>query len=289
MQLFLNGDIQLDSAAQNYLPVNIPLPVYRTKSGEQIEMTVANLLTYSSGWENAFAHADSTTYEELIDWFTDVDTLPLKPGTWKYVNTDFSTLGMIYSYLKYSENDQFYNEIPEMLDSLCNALGMGLSSVNPNISNPVEENIALPYVNKKTGSYHFSSWPANYAAGGIYSSIDDMRVYLKANLGENAVFSTQLLDSMQYLRQQANNSHDSIGLGWFYTINSFKVANQQVSFYWKAGGTPSFKSYIQFAELTKPDGTPVKAGVVVLANNGDTDVGPTSTAIFRELIRDNFN
>ncbi len=282
-QMINDGLIVIDDYAQKYLPDTLVLPIF--KNGElEIQMTVEDLLTYSSGWKHQYSTPDSTTYAGLFNWFKEKNRLPKRPGTWTYVNTDFSTLGLIYSYLRYPKEVDFYNKIPVVLDSLCTALGMENSSVNPDTINPIMNNIALPYNNQQPSSYFFSNWPANYGAGGIYSSIGDMMTYLKANLGENAAFDKQLLDSLQYLRQEANNSSDSIGLGWFYAIGNHEVNGTKYSNYWKDGGTQAFQSFIIFAEIETPDGKKAKAGAVVMANNGDTSVSTICGEIYGAML-----
>ena len=277
-QLMIDGVVSLQDDAQYYLPDTIPLPRY-AHGADTLQMTVGNLVTYTSGWNKPYAHQDSTTYAELFNWFRSVPKLPTPPGTYQYINTDFSTLGLIYSHHRYPTNRKFYNQIPVMLDSVCSALGMVLSSVNPDT---LGSNIAPPYHDKEPSSYHFPSWPANFAAGGIYSSIGDMRTYLKANLGYNPVFSPQLLDSLQLLR--ASTGADSIGMGWFYSIDSAHIGTQPVCYYWKAGGTPSFKSYILFATFVDDSGETIKAGSVVLANNGNGKAGQLCKHIFQKML-----
>ena len=92
--------------------------------------------------------------------------------------------------------------------------------------------------------------PALVAAGGLRSSVEDMLVYLRANLGLVETPLDAALAETHKKRGPASGGM-TMGLGWHITADDV---------IWHNGGTGGFHSYVGFHKGTK-------TGVVVLGNS----------------------
>ena len=284
-QMVVDGTMSFSDNAQDYLPDTIVLPSYPSPGGP-IPISINDLGTYHSGWSAQYhcqAPCDSSTYEGLFQWYQSqaLTTIPGEPP-FVYINTDFSTLGLIYSYQRYPTQSNFYRQIPTMLDSVCTAIGMTSSAVN--IDTTIS-NIAPPYgKNKKPTSFFYNSWPANYAAGGLYSNGDDMMTYAKALHGDLPGFDSQVLDTLFWVRSNTGNGNN-ISIAWFQQEHN--VTNPDgtaVPYWWKDGGTQGFVSFIIMCDYVTPGGEEVNVSVVVLSNSAAGSSEDAATDIFQRLV-----
>jgi CubicO group peptidase (beta-lactamase class C family) len=122
-----------------------------------------------------------------------------------------------------------------------------------------EKRLAQPYA---FGGKPAARWTFDVLAGcgALYSTVDDMLVFLSAELG---VLNTRLrpaMDATQEPRRETGVKGLRIGLGWLIRKPT-KPEQVQRELIWHNGGTAGYSSFVGFVKETK-------TAVVVLANTG---------------------
>ncbi|MFC2101663.1 serine hydrolase domain-containing protein [Bacteroidota bacterium] len=268
-QLAAEGKVKLKDPAQNYLPLNhgslpdVQLPT--TYNDSTVSITLEDLAIYGSGLpRNAPVYNGITPYDSMFTYLAEAPLL-FAPGNscYLYSNLGWAVLGLIPPYLEFPNDPIYYNRWFELLD---NRLLMPLSMTDTRLelNNEQKNRKATGYPNEE----YNPNWPANLSAGGLYSTISDMRKYQKAlmNLGplqlNQATLDTLLhLHGFEYIDTcSSSNQHYSrqIALAWFYIDEK----EDNFSFYNKDGAVPGFSSYFTFGG----PGTS-RTGVIILSNN----------------------
>ena len=269
----LKGIVGLDSAASQYLPADqVTMPTY-----DGAEITLKHLATHSSGIPkkphgtsypyppgydllNAYA---AYTKEHIYDFLTNYCTLSSKPGTrYLYSNIGVGLLGHILGIVDGSS----YEEL--LINIIINPLGMNNTSLF--IIEGQDINIALGYSAILEPMPNFDANDIFQGAGFIKSSLNDMMIYLKANMRlidntlENAIDLAQQahfnVGTVTYDDRPGEVFELTIGLGWHRHQSS-----DGRTYYWHGGSTNGHTAYIGFdkSNLT---------GVVVLCNCEDVNI-----------------
>lgn len=287
------GRMSLDAPAQNYLPVggkdSVPtLP--NSFNGQPAIITLGSLATMNSGLQrNApVQNKDSTPYLFAFKYLNSNPPLLFKPGSNcnLYSNLGFGVLGLVACLQAYPNSATYYNNYEQVVvDSLLDQLKMHDTRVTLNAAQMKRR--ALPYgADKKPSSYNNQNWPFNIAAGGLYSTLSDMRLYANEMIGKGNYLTKQDIDTLIQLRGhvykemcQVPNGHPVTGQAMAWVINDDMKASDNSTFnrYSKDGGLAGFSTYITFS---KPviNGVQYKAWVVLWANRNDFPAIGANTA-----------
>lgn len=200
IQLADRGAIRLEDPVSRYLP--------SFSQGERI--TLKHLLSHSSGLPNytsaenaAAALVHPATVDELIARFAN-EPLEFTPGEqFSYSNSGYVLLGKLIEEV----SGQAYAEY--MRQHIFTPAGMDDTGMDDNRS--IVKRRAAGYEPDEDGSFRNASYinmSNSYAAGGMYSTVDDLYAL------ERALSSGQLV-SASALRQMHTPSSGDYGLGWF--------------------------------------------------------------------------
>jgi D-alanyl-D-alanine carboxypeptidase len=223
MQLKEEGKIDLSKTIKTYLPA------YNGEGGDKVQ--VFHLLTATSGIESNEKEVNASddpvmysrpyTTDELLNLFCS-GRLENPPGKiWSYNNGDYVILGKIIEAVCKKPYEEVLREkilIPLKMDHT----GMfGMLKVIPGLADVYMVNDSTKVIEKLPPIYTENY----YAAGGLYSSADDLLKF------SNALYGRQLLkdSSLQSILQPYLSSY---GFGiWVYnkTINhqTVKIAERQ--------------------------------------------------------------
>ncbi|MBK8549988.1 MAG: serine hydrolase [Ignavibacteria bacterium] len=259
------GPLNVNDLVEDHLPLNIvKAPVYVNPGGDTVRMIILDLAThYAALPDDPITPVNDTTTYQMMYSYLNNHTLSRTPGQcYLYSNLGVSLLGVVVT-----------NTLGNIIDSLfiqkiCDPLGMPDTRIT--LTPEQMSRRAQGYKFGTTeGPFHKSSWPAFYAAGGLYTTVLDFLKYLKFQMGLSGLGMQSVLDSAQRIRRVTNdtclnpNATGRIGLVW-----QMNILNEQIDstfyFTWKDGGTEAFSSYICFANDSSKD---LKTGVVVLSNH----------------------
>ncbi len=248
--MVLQGEVSLEDAVEDYLPGIDVFPRYQ---GQKIKFKhLANQTSSlprvpdnfpNEGTDNPFAAYS----KEMLYEFLDGHTLRRAIGSEEeYSNLGFGLLGHALAEIRGTSFDRQLNEV------VFEKLGMNNSfTVVPSNNN----NIAQPYDNrlKPVSSWDFTD--VMLGAGGVQSCLNDMLIYLEANMGYG---DSDLKDALTLSHQntQTLNYPVGIGLAW---INALKEADGTTltQHNGRTAGSTAFIGFIKELDL----------GVVLLFNS----------------------
>ena len=258
------GPLALNDLVEDHIPLDtVTAPFFVNSSGDTLRMTILDLASHYSALPDdpIIPVNDSTSYQMMYNYLS-THRLSRPPGKcYLYSNLGVSFLGVVLS-----------NTLGNIIDSLfiqklCDPLDMP----DTRITLTPEQLSRRPtgYLpNGDSASYFKSSWPAFYAAGGLYTTIKDFSKYLKFNMGLSGLGMQNVLDSAHKIRRVNNDtcqnpeSKARIGLVWqMELLNPLKDTTQY--FVWKDGDVPGFSSYICFNDDESKE---LKSGVVMISN-----------------------
>lgn len=271
--MILQGTVGLEETVGYYLPAEqVTIPTFNS-----VEVKIKHLATHSSGipkrphgssypvppgYDPINSYAAYTT-EHIYDYLTNYCTLAGTPGTvYLYSNIGVGLLGHTLGRIEGSSYEAILN------NTIINPLGMNRTSIF--VSDAQATNLAMGY------SANFEprpNWDANdifQGAGFINSSLNDMMIFLKANMG---LIEHPLEDAIALAHQVHFNvgkvTYDdrpgevyeyAIGLGWQIHEDS-----NERTWFRHGGNTNSQSAYIGF-DLS------ILTGVVILCNYEEVDV-----------------
>lgn len=290
------GKMSLDGAAQNYLPLgrNVPVPEMPDNyNGQQVTVTLGNLAAMNAGLErNApeerIRNKKTTPYLFAFDYLNKNPPLLYKPGSTcnVYSNLGFGILGLVACLQAYPDSATYYDNYEKVaVDSLLEPLAMHDTRITLNANQMSRR--ALPYgADKQPASYDNPNWPFNLAAGGLYSTLRDMRLYANEMIGKGYYLTQQDIDTLLQVRGhvykdtcQVQNGKPATAQAMAWVINNDMKSSGNKSFerFSKDGGLSGFSTYITFS---KPmiNGVQYKAWVVLWANRKDFPAIQTNTA-----------
>ncbi len=264
-----NGTINLYNPAQNYLPNNVTLPVWKNKQSLNRYITLEDLATHFSSLPRTPSNRvkpPGYTVELMYD-FLNKYKLKFEPGSkFLYSNLAFGLLGNI---LSIAGKDTYINLEKKLFLNKFNMINTGTEL------NTVQINrLAYSYSKGRESQFNLPTSPAFLGAGGNFSSLADMMIYLKYNLGMLETDLNNLLDTLHRPRKNTGLKFlKYMGLGW--QISDFYKPDD-ASLIWKDGATNGFSIYIGFVKNTK-------SGVLILSNSS-SNVSNTGLKILRKLI-----
>ena len=267
MQLAEQGKIDLNQNIKTYLPN------YKGEGAEKVK--IFNLLTATSGIESnekdakgddipaMYARPYST--DELLNLFCS-GKLENEPGkVWNYNNADYVILGKIIETIYDKPCEDVLKE--KILEPLkMNSTGMfNMTKVIKNLANVYEVNDSTRVI-ENTPPIYTENY---YAAGGLYSTADDLLKF------SNALYGDKLLNrnSVKLIIQPYLSSY---GLGiWVYDMN---VNNQKVRIAERQGaiwGTKTRLLHILDKDIT----------IILLTNAQTTSIDNIQAEIIKELLK----
>jgi CubicO group peptidase (beta-lactamase class C family) len=272
VKLAEEGKIKLDK------PITTYLPNYPKATGDKI--TVHNLLTHTSGIPNYTSFPNfgkdlsrnPFTPEEFVKKF---ENLPLDftPGEkFSYSNSGYFLLGYIIEKVSGKSYEQFLQEI--ILTPL------KMTNTGYDHSDIILKNRAAGYEkqNKKIINAPYLDMSIPYAAGSLYSTVEDLFLW------DQALYTNQLLSekSMESLFKPYIKAWDDYyGYGWFiHEANNGDKGKLKVIEH--GGSINGFNTIISRV--------PADRNLVVLLNNtGETVLGEMNNAIRAILYSQPFN
>ena len=300
------GKMTLNELAQTYLPQgngkgSVPeLPVFPNSAGDTVGITLGNLATMNSGLDRDAPIDKKNKSTPYLNSFSYLDTAHLlyQPGDncYFYSNLGFGILGLIASKMVYPDSANYYDKFEQVVvDSLLNSLRMNDTRINLNQGQ--QKRLAIPY--PKGIGYGNPGWPMNYAAGALYSTLSDMKLYAKEMIGLGSYISIKDLDTLlsprsfvdynmiKYKCWDINNTPaEKQAMAWVVSINKDKKLIDTI--YSKDGKTGGFSTFITFS---KPivNGVQYKAYVVLWANSnkfsnpGKSNIGMLADSVLQKI------
>jgi CubicO group peptidase (beta-lactamase class C family) len=255
--MYLTGNFT-DDTVSHYLPADqVTLPTWNGK-----EITFVEVATHTSGLPRTPHEYGSSfprppgfdeknpysvyTTEDVYDYLTHYCQLKFEPGTWwEYSNTGYGLLGHIVGLVDHSSYETVLKR------DIFQVLGMNNSSLFLTVEQ--EQNFAQGY---DTGLKETSFYVANdifQGAGFIKSSLNDLFIYLEANMG---LINTTLRDAMDLAHepQVHQGSMGDQGLAWYI----LELDDGQTVIY-TGGDTNGHSAYLGFNKSTS-------TGTIVLSN-----------------------
>ncbi len=216
--MFLNGDYQ-DDTVSHYLPAQeVSLPTWNGK-----EITFGQIATHTSGLPRT-PHEDGSTFprpigfdennpyaaytaSDVYDYLTHYCHLKFEPGTWwEYSNTGYGLLGHIIGLVDSSSYEQVLSR------EIFQKLSMNNSSLSLTENQLI--NCVQGYNEKMDEMPYYTANDIFQGAGFIKSSLNDLFIYLEANMG---LRNTSLKDAfdLAHQPQMHQGSMGDQGLAWF--------------------------------------------------------------------------
>lgn len=271
--MVLNGTVGLEDTVGKYLPADqVTMPSF-----DSVEINFKHLATHSSGIpkkphgtdypyppgydpENAYA---AYTKEHIYDYLTNYCTLSAEPGTrYLYSNIGVGLLGHSLGIVDRSSYEELVHKI------IINPLGMDNTSLF--MTEYQDTNHANGYSANFEARPNFDANDIFQGAGFIKSSLNDMLIYLKVNMGlienklEDAIDLTHQthfdVGTVTYNDRPGEIFELTIGLGWHKHQSS-----DGRNYFWHGGSTNGHTAYIGFDESNL-------TGVIILCNYEDTDI-----------------
>ena len=256
-EMALEGTVHLDDPIDTYLPITARAP---QRNGKQI--TLRHLATHYSGLPRLPTNRDIVNRKDPYAGYKEFDLLnflstyklTVDPGS----RREYSNYGMgLLGYLLGRIDSATYEQV--IVNRVCSELGMSSTRVTLR-----PEMLSLLAQGHSAVGRPVSNWDLAVlaGAGGLKSSVEDMLVFLRANMG---LMPTPLRAAMekahevQYVKEE---DRAWVGLGW--QIRQFNGTK----YHWHNGGTGGYRTFIGFS---KED----KVGVVVLSNSASSvdDIG----------------
>lgn len=239
-------------------PISTYLPDYPKKNADRI--TIHHLLTHTSGTPDFhdfmdYKEMDPYRYrpEELVKIFAEGDLL-FKPGEdYSYTNTSYVLLGVIIE----KTTDKLYKQV--LQDNIFTPLAMLNSGFDNN--RVVLENRASGYANRYLrGDYvnaNYIDMTIPYAAGSIYSTVEDMFIW------DQALYTEKLLPQkyMDLLFGKYVSAFNGRHYGYGWIIGGMQVGNteERIETYSHGGGMPGVRTLFNRIPSTK-------SSIIILGN-----------------------
>jgi CubicO group peptidase (beta-lactamase class C family) len=244
------GVISLDSALQSFAPPGVQVPTYDTYNAS-VPIRFVDTATHTAGlpMDPRAVPPGGYSIQQMYEYLS-LYTLAVEPGTsWNYSNLGF---GLLANLLVRVEGSPDY---AASVESLKKSARLTMPDTCLHLDAAQKERLAVGYSAPGVRApLNTSTWPALDGSGALYSTLDDMVVWLSFNLGRRPSPEDDLLALTQ--RVYFNNGVQPMGLAWQKGL--FSTPGQP--FWSKGGSTNGFASFLAFSH-------PLQAGVVILTNS----------------------
>ena len=251
-----DGLVRIDDPVQRLLPADVKVA---SRNGR--EVTLEDLSTHTSGLpriplkvmglalttKNPYAdYKDKDLYLFLKNWKPTQDI----GSKWGYSNLGAGLLG--HALARRAGVD--YGQL--IANRITGPLGMKDTRVK--LDADQERRLAQPY---EEGAKPASRWTFDSlaGAGALYSTADDLLVFLAAEMGLAETKLRAAMDTTQKPRRQTGIEGLQMGLAWL--VKKLTKQDGGHDLIWHNGGTAGYSSFVGFVKETK-------TGVVVLCNTG---------------------
>lgn len=263
MQLVEQGKLKLD------VPISTYLPEYPRKNGDAI--TIHQLLTHSSGTPNMtsfpgfFKNVSRNSYSpvQLVSLFAD-STLQFEPGKkFAYSNSGYVLLGYIIEKVTGKSYEQ---ALQENIFTPLKMTNTGYDHARPVLKNRASgyEKNGRRYVNA-----NFIDMSVPYAAGALYSTVEDLYLWDQALYGNN-LLRKETMDL--FFTKHISSGGGYYAYGW--GIGEIRLGNtsERVETIGHGGGIDGFNT-----QLTRIRSD--KSFIVLLNNTGGAPLDQMTNAI----------
>jgi serine-type D-Ala-D-Ala carboxypeptidase/endopeptidase len=250
------GEVALDDPVQTYLPTGVTMP---TRNGTEITLldlathrsSLPRLPTNMSPRDLSNPYADYT-FAQMYDFLSGYD-LPRDIGSEaEYSNLAVGLLGHVLARAAGTDYETLVTE------RILEPLGMDMSAIT--LSGETEAWMVRGHDDQGGVT---STWdiPTLAGAGAIRSNMDDMLIFLDANVGPPEPDLEHAMRDAQTVRQPMGGGME-IGLNWIVRTDG------DTRIVWHNGGTGGFRTFLGFDPA-------LGVGVVVLANSAHSadDIG----------------
>ena len=237
-EMVLDKEVSLNDPIAKYLSPSVHVP---TRNGKQI--TLLDLSTHHSGFPREPMHSADFTIEQAYDFVNHYE-LTRDPGAaYEYSNFGAGLLGQILAMRAGTD----YGTL--LRTRITQPLGMDHTAIHP--TEEMSKNLIDGYRNnQKTPHLQINML---VPAGAILSNVDDMLIFLAANMG---LIRTSLQPAMKYMlsvRREASPGVQ-IALAWHIVNGGTLVCHN--------GGTFGYHAFVGFEPRRK-------VGIVVLSNSAE--------------------
>lgn len=267
MQLREEGKLQLD------VPITTYLKDYPKETGDQV--TIHHLLSHTSGVPNMTSFPgffenqsrDPYTVKELTETFAD-SSLVFKPGEkFAYSNSGYILLGAIIENITGKTYEEVLHE--RILDPL------NMNDTGYDHHEEIIKHRSTGYEqrgsNFRNSNYLDISIP--YAAGSIYSTVEDLYTWHKALLDDKLISE----DSKELMfKAHKQLGPQAVGYGWFVGHQKFGQETDSVFTTVHSGGINGYSALI--TRIPEDDNL-----IVLLNNTGGNPLNEITEAIGRIL------
>lgn len=229
------GEVKLDDPVAKYLPSSVSVP---RRNGRQI--TLVDLATHTSGLPRLMTnmkpadprnpYADYSV-EQLYAFLSGHQLARDVGAQYEYSNVGMGLLGHALT-LRYR---QPYEAL--VTERILKPLGMRDTAIT--LSLALKQRLALGFA--ANGS-RASNWdiPTLAGAGALRSTVHDMLIFARANLGVGGGRPTKALQRTHDVRHPTGRPGLSIALGW----HVLQVDGSEI--HWHNGGTGGYRTWIGF-------------------------------------------
>jgi serine-type D-Ala-D-Ala carboxypeptidase/endopeptidase len=241
------GKLNLNDPISKFLPDSLKTPTFNGK-----EITLYHLATHTSGLpprpnnlspanpDNPYA---DYAVEQMYNFLSNYKLTREIGSSYEYSNIGVGLLGYILTHKAGLDYETLVRK------RICEPLHLNSTVIT--IPTRLQLNFATPYNKEGQAVTDWTFSPVFAGAGSLKSTINDMLVFVAANLG---LINSNLLSTFEFthIKYPGNN----IALGW-HIWNEFGTTN-----YGHSGSTIGYKSFIGFNKENK-------IGVIVLSNTTD--------------------
>jgi D-alanyl-D-alanine-carboxypeptidase/D-alanyl-D-alanine-endopeptidase len=254
-----HGEVALSDPVAKYLPASAKVP---ERNGRAI--TLVDLATHTSGLPrlpaNLYPKNPANPYADYsvaaLYEFLSTYKLTRDPGSeYEYSNLGGGLLGHVLAVRAGVDYETLVRR------RICAPLGM--KSTRITLTPEMQARLAVGH---DAGLKPVANWdlPALAGAGALRSSVNDLLIFLAANLGYTKSPLAPAMASMLAVRRTTTTPGLEIALGW----HIFTGENNEIV--WHNGGTGGYRSFVGYSPKTR-------TGVAVLSNTmtaaGVDDIG----------------
>jgi CubicO group peptidase (beta-lactamase class C family) len=267
------GEVTLDQPVEELLGHGISAPKFK---GQPIRLV--DLATHTSGLprlptnlaiKNIFNPYANYSVDDLHAFLAEYE-LGRAPGTkYEYSNVGMGLLGHALA----KRAGKSYEEL--LVERICQPLGLSdtVVTLSDDQKSRFAKGIAGGVIPMPASPWDF---PSLAGCGGIRSTLDDMLVFVRANLQPE---KTELADAIRLSHQEHFTTHEpdekssvktGVALGWHYT-------NGRIPYLWHNGMTGGYASFVAIVPEKK-------LGLVVLSNTASFEIDKFADGLLKELL-----
>jgi serine-type D-Ala-D-Ala carboxypeptidase/endopeptidase len=246
-----DGTIGLHDQVQPHAPHGVTLPPYSTWN-QSIGIRFVDLATHTAGLPldaRGVPVDGGYTVEEMYRYLN-LYALAIAPGAnWNYSDLGFGLLANILVSMSACSSYE------ALVDDLKRRGGLHMPDTVITLSEVQKQRRAYGYtVPGKQARWDTPTWPALNGSGALYSTVNDILVWLAYNLGCRDSPLNPLLKIVQSV--YLDSGGDKMGLAW----QAIPFGASGMTCWSKGGRTNGFTSFIVFSRE-------LKAGVCVFSNS----------------------